>query len=187
MQSNLLYLRMKLSLFGICICLRPNVKAMRKCCALESLGWRGEDPKLGKQTVEKLNLKTKSKQVVQSARQQSHLFEIEYKYDCLIAWQWLWLPSFLLWEQELSEAWGHDKNSLCSTRTTWCHPTISPLNLAGAKDIILVSHPKSSNKVSKSTRGVWRTQSYYSRNLVEKYSTPSKTTLHTCKTKTRKL
>lgn len=38
-------------------------KAMRKCSVMDSQGWRGEDPKLRKQTVSKLNIETKPSEV----------------------------------------------------------------------------------------------------------------------------
>lgn len=38
-------------------------KAMRKCSIMNSQDWGGENPKLGKQTLSKLNIETKPKEV----------------------------------------------------------------------------------------------------------------------------
>lgn len=61
---------------------------MRKCSVTDSQGWRGEEPKLGKQTRSKLNIETKPGEVAHKV--QENFFEIKYKCDCPLQYEpWL--------------------------------------------------------------------------------------------------
>lgn len=125
MKSELVFLLVRFSLTYLFW--GGKFKAMRKCSVTDSQGWRGEEPKLGKQTLSRLNIETKPGEVAHKVQENrviswrlnlnaTALCSVNPGHSELQSLTWstlqflkLRLPSFLFWEQAWSGARGYDK------------------------------------------------------------------------------